>query len=99
MRHFGPKNLCKSQRVLRTHKSLVWVPDLEIVNRVPSEWTDGRTASKARIFYTGRRGSPEKKFSNEITHHYERNKSLTPFRQSDADEIRQIENILRSAYK
>ena len=59
MRHLGPKNPCKSQRVLKTHKSLVWVPDLEIVNRVPSEWTDGRTASKARIFYTGRWGSPD----------------------------------------
>ena len=35
-------------------KSLVWVPDLEIVNRVPNEWTDGTTAGKARIFYTGR---------------------------------------------
>ena len=42
-----------------TLKSLVWVPDLEIVNKVPSEWTDGSTASKAKIFYTGRRGSPE----------------------------------------
>ena len=47
------------RRVLGTLKSLVWVPDLEIVNKVPSEWTDGSTASKAKIFYTGRRGSPE----------------------------------------
>ena len=47
------------KRLLGTLKSLVWVPDLEIVNRVPSEWTDGTTASKARIFYTGRWGSPD----------------------------------------
>ena len=32
----------------------MWVPDLAIVNRVPSEWTDGTTDGKAKIFYTGR---------------------------------------------
>ena len=50
----------------KTRKSLVWVPDLEIVNRVPSEWIDGRTASKARIFYTGRWGSPDQTFERTV---------------------------------
>ena len=59
LRHFWTSSYISEPRLghfptfcLKTRKSLVWVPDLEIVNRVPSEWIDGRTASKARIFYT-----------------------------------------------